>query len=79
MEPVINLDEAIGKVVGRTTARVEDYDRLVESSQSLMPRLPFPRGVYRFRTHQEADAWMEKYILQTALKKQARARQNEAT
>ena len=78
MKPVVNLDETFGKVVGRDAAKPEDYDRLVESGKGIMPRLPFPKGVYRFRTHEEADAWMEHHILQAALKK-ARARQSEAT
>jgi hypothetical protein len=45
---------------------------------SLMPRLPFPKGVFRLRTFEEADAWTEKHILQAALNK-ARAHPNGAT
>ena len=41
-------------------------------------RLPFPKGVFRFRTFEEADAWTEQHILQTALNK-ARAHPNGAT
>lgn len=78
MKPVVNVEEAPGKVVGRNFARPDDYDQLVKTSRSLMPRLPFPKGVFRFRTHEEADAWTEKHILQTALNK-ARAHQNGAT
>ena len=76
MKPIINLEETPGKTVGRRTPF--DYDRLVETSAALMPRLPFPKGVYRFKTHEEADAWMDHYILQAALKK-ARARQKSPT
>jgi len=43
-----------------------------------MPRLPFPKGVFRFRTHEEADEWTNQHILQAALK-QARARQPGTT
>ena len=78
MNPVVNLEETPGKVVGRDFAAVADYDRLVTASQSLMPRLPFPKGVYRFRTHEEADAWIDHHILQAALKK-ARGRQKSPT
>ena len=78
MKPFINLEEEPGKVVGRRVATAGDYDRLVENSRAIMPRLPFPKGLYRFRTHEEADEWMEKHILQAALKK-ARARQSETT
>ena len=76
MKPIINLEETTGKTAGRCAPM--DYDRLVETSAALMPWLPFPKGVYRFRTHEEADAWMEHHILQAALKK-ARARQKSAT
>lgn len=78
MKPVINLEETPGKVVGRNTAMIEDYDRLVAASAELMPRLPIPKGVFRFRTHEEADAWLDHHILQAALKK-ARAHRDAAT
>ena len=67
MNAVVNLEETPGKVVGRNFAAVADYDRLVTASQSLMPRLPFPKGVYRFRTFEEADTWTEQHILQAAV------------
>ena len=72
MQPVVNLEESPGKVVGHIAAAGVDYDRLVEASEALMPRLPFPKGVYRFRTHEEADAWTEKHILQAAISKRSR-------
>jgi hypothetical protein len=53
------LEEEPGKVVGANTAGAADYDRLVAAAESIMPRLPFPKGVYRFRTFEEADAWTE--------------------
>ena len=55
-----------------------DYDQLVAASETLMPRLPFKRGVFRFRTHDEANQWMTRQILAGALKK-ARARRSERT
>jgi hypothetical protein len=63
---VPQLTEGVGKAVGRTGCRPEDYDRLVDAAESLMPRLPFPRGVFRFRSHEEANAWMDQYILKAA-------------
>jgi hypothetical protein len=59
-EPVTNLQENIGKTVGRV--RPVDYDQLVEMAKSLMPRLPFPKGVYRFKSFEEANEWTEKHI-----------------
>jgi len=49
MNPVVNLEETPGKVVGRDFATIADYDRLLVASEGLMPRLPFPKGVFRFR------------------------------
>lgn len=76
MKPIVNLEETPGKVVGR--GRPVNYDRLVAMSEGIMPRLPYPKGVFRFRTHEEANAWKDQNILQAALKK-ARARQNKTT
>jgi hypothetical protein len=78
MKPVVNLEETPGKVVGRDSATAADHDRLMAASEELMPRLPFPKGVYKFCTHEEADAWMEQHILRAALNK-ARARHDAAT
>jgi hypothetical protein len=75
-EPVVNIEENIGKTVGRV--RPVDYNRLVEQARVLMPRLPFPKGVYRFKSFEEADEWMEKHILAAAIKKH-RARQTKQT
>lgn len=75
--PVINLEESPGKTVGRRAPAAGNYDRLVEAAEAIMPRLPFPKGVYRFRTFEEANAWTEKHILEAAVKRNL-ARQNEA-
>jgi hypothetical protein len=69
MQPVVNLDEQPGKVVGRRMVRPGDYDRLMRNAIAIMPRLPFPKGVFRFLTHAEADAWTNQHILRTALRK----------
>ena len=65
MKPFVNLDEPAGKVVGRRRApkaslvvagaqRSED----ARAWQRALGGLPIKRGVYRFRTHEEADAWL---------------------
>jgi hypothetical protein len=71
MEPVIvNLEETPGKTVGRIRPRtLADYDWMVDQADALLGRLPFPKGVYRFRSFEEANAWKEKYILEAAVKK----------
>ncbi len=78
MKPIVNLEESPGKTVGRNTSRPGDYERLAKTSQAMMPRLPFPKGVFRFRTHEEADAWTDQHILTAALEK-ARAHQKKTT
>jgi hypothetical protein len=61
---VINLEETIGKQVGRRKPPVDslrvasDMNQLatglLAASGHKLPR----RGVFRFRTHEEADQWM---------------------
>ena len=65
---IINSDEQIGKSVGKIVDGAVDYDRLAETAEALMPRLPFPKGVYRFRTFEEADLWTDQHILRAARK-----------
>ena len=68
MKPIINLEENIGKTVGRRTAP-RDALRYgfgvqrtgVELGKALKVRF-VPRGVFRFHSHEEADAWMMKHI-----------------
>jgi hypothetical protein len=64
---LVNLEETPGKVVGRV--RPIHYDSLVDLAEGLMPRLPYPKGVYRFRTFEEASAWKNQHLLQAALRK----------
>jgi hypothetical protein len=63
MKAVINLEETIGKTVGKRRAP-DPLD--VKSStkanarawSAISPAKPIPSGVYRFTSHEEADAWM---------------------
>lgn len=63
MHPVANIDEKIGKTVGRW--RVVDPmivapgDRARKREMQKAGFFPrFPMGAYRFKTFEEADAWM---------------------
>jgi hypothetical protein len=67
MKPAVNLEEPAGKVVGRV--RPIQYDSLVDLAEGLMPRLPYPKGVYRFRSFEEADSWKNQHLLEAARKK----------
>jgi hypothetical protein len=68
MDPIVNLEEAIGKTVGRTVPSgdfVKAATTLQRTSVSFHKAFknPFlPKGVYRFRSHEEADAWVWKMI-----------------
>jgi hypothetical protein len=70
MRPIINLEETPGKVVGSNipTDPVEAYERLLRISRDVRPPLPFPQGVFRFKTFAEADEWEWKYIMKAAKK-----------
>lgn len=65
---VINIDETIGKTVGRRRPPVDALEAglaMQRTSLALMSALGHklaPRGVYRFHTHEEADEWMLKNI-----------------
>jgi hypothetical protein len=61
----VNIDEPIGKTVGRRKAGdplvVAPGDRARKREMQRAGFFPrFPRGVYRFKTFEEADAWMIK-------------------
>lgn len=72
MNAVINLEENIGKTVGRRTV-VRDafrYGMALQHSASQLARAlghpRYPRGVFKFHSHEEADAWLMKYQIQSA-------------
>ena len=68
MDPIINLEETIGKTVGRRRAP-HDFAKAAVQLQDASAgfqkafKTPFlPKGVHRFRSHEEADAWVWKMI-----------------
>jgi len=65
MDPVVNVDEKIGKTVGRRQPGdpllVAPGDRARKREMQKAGFFPrFPKGVYRFKTFEEADQWMMK-------------------
>lgn len=57
--PVINVEETIGKWVGRKKPAYPS--RIQDTGRDYYKALGFsvcPKGVYRFRSHEEADQWM---------------------
>jgi len=68
MKPVINVQERIGKVVGKRQPPMDPL-RLEHSQKKnavawreALGGLQIPKGVYRFKSHEEADAWLWKMI-----------------
>jgi hypothetical protein len=64
----VNVEEKIDKVVGRRT-RTPDAFKSGMRLQSLAVALHrslrhhwAPKGVYRFKTHEEADEWMNRML-----------------
>lgn len=74
-QPLVNVEEKIDRFVGRRTG-VPDSLRagmqLQETAAQLHKALGHrwsPKGVYRFKTHEEADAWMTKMLARSSLPK----------
>ncbi len=69
MKPIINLEENIGKTVGRRTAPKDAFAygmALQQTALDLQKSFGFrglPRGVFRFNSHEEADRWMMKHLI----------------
>jgi hypothetical protein len=66
MKPVINIQEKIGKTVGKRVAPDPLDVRHSRKADAIAWQKAFgfgiPKGVYRFRTHEEADQWLWKMI-----------------
>jgi hypothetical protein len=66
--PFVNVEEKIDRFVGRRTG-VPDALSTKQSNkadaiawQKALGGLQVPRGVYRFKTHEEADEWLWRMI-----------------
>jgi len=70
-QPFINVEEKIDRFVGRRTGTPDSLRagmQLQETAAQLHKSLKhrwWPKGVYRFKTHEEADAWMTKMLAQS--------------
>jgi len=64
MHPVLNLEETIGKTVGRRKlpARNSDYGLGLQMSLGQLFRSRLPSGVFRFHSHEEADKWLMDHL-----------------
>ena len=71
MEPIVNLEDTPGKVVGKIKRRspAEALARLVARFHAMGLKLPYPKGVYRFKTFEEADEWEMKHRMAAAVRR----------
>jgi hypothetical protein len=67
MHPVVNIDEPIGKTVGRR--KINDslvyglgLQRSLARIREDVPFPRFPKGVFKFNSFEEADAWTMRYL-----------------
>lgn len=72
MHTVINLEERIGKTVGRRTAPGDAF-RYGMALQKLGVELDktfgcrfLPKGCYKFHSHEEADSWLMTQLIRRA-------------
>jgi hypothetical protein len=74
MKPIVNLEETPGKVVGevKLPSPGEFLESMATQFRALGGKLPFPKGVHRFRTFEEADEWEMKHLIAAAAKKRSR-------
>jgi hypothetical protein len=66
--PFVNVEEKIDRFVGRRTGMVDALStKFSNKADSIAWRKAFggirvPRGVHRFKTHEEADEWLWRMI-----------------
>jgi hypothetical protein len=74
-QPFVNVEEKIDRFVGRRTKTSDGLRagmQLQETAAQLHKAFKhrwMPKGVYRFKTHEEADAWMTKMLARSSLTK----------
>jgi hypothetical protein len=66
-QPLINIEEKIDRFVGRRKSpdALSSKTNTIANSiawRNVFGGLRVPRGVYRFRTHEEADEWLWRII-----------------
>ena len=68
MDPIINLDDPVGKTVGRRQPSQNSFERGMELQKNggeLLKAFKLcgrPKGVFRFKTFEEADEWEMKFL-----------------
>jgi hypothetical protein len=74
-QPFVNVEERIDRFVGRRATRPDSLRaglQLQETGAQLHQSFKhrwMPKGVYRFKTHEEADEWMIRMLARSGLAK----------
>ena len=69
VKTTVNLEETIGKQVGRREAQgtiEEQYRKLVRLGRSVSPGTHLPRGVFYFSSFEDAHQWDWNHIMKRA-------------
>lgn len=70
-QPFINVEEKIDRFVGKRTGTPDALSTATSRKADAIAwrknfgGLKIPRGVYRFKTHEEADRWLWQMIVKT--------------
>ena len=71
--PSVNVEEKIDKIVGRRTGPKGSFasgmqlQKLATEMHRAFRHRWAPKGVYRFKTHEEADEWMNRMLAQSQI------------
>ncbi|CAN5468387.1 hypothetical protein BH18VER2_BH18VER2_04150 [soil metagenome] len=74
---VINVEDPVGKTVGRRKLKnawkfgMEGQKTANDLRRSFGHVGVCPKGVFRFKSHEEADQWMVKMLVKSALRSQS--------
>lgn len=71
MKNIVNLEERPGKIVGKIprSSPARALEHAAAQFRAMGLKLPFPKGVHRFKTFEEADAWEMKHRIAAAVKR----------
>jgi len=71
-QPLINVEERIDRIVGKRTKTPDGLSTAAHNrTDAIAWRKAFggvrvPRGIHRFKTHEEADRWLWKMLARPA-------------
>lgn len=69
MSRIVNVEENPGKTVGclrHEADPVQSHAHLLRISRGIFAPLPYPKGVFKFASHEEADQWRWNHLMQAA-------------